>query len=227
MIKIFGDCANLKQMSEMSFKVSGWTTNPSLMRKAGVNHYDLFSKRLIAAFPTTPVSLEVFADDFDEMEAQARKISAWGTNVYVKIPVTNTKGQTAGPLISRLCGDGVKVNVTAVFSTAQVDEVVSCLRDAPAIVSVFAGRIADTGRNPNPIILHALRVRKQPQHEVLWASTRQVMDVYIADAIGCDIITVTPDLIDKLPLEGKPLAEYSLETVKMFFDDAKAAGYQL
>ena len=227
MIKIFGDCANLKQMSEFAFKVSGWTTNPSLMRKAGVNSYEVFSKRLIATFPNIPLSLEVFSDDFDEMDAQARKISAWGHNVYVKVPVTNTKGQSAGPLIHRLCRDGLKVNVTAVFSTSQIDEVFGYLETAPAIVSVFAGRIADTGRNPNPIILHALRKRATPLHEILWASTRQVMDVYIADAIGCDIITVTPELIDKLPLEGKNLKEYSLETVKMLFDDAKAAGYQL
>ena len=227
MIRIFGDCADFQKMCEMGFKVSGWTTNPTLMRKSKVGDYKKFCQKVVAAFPTHPVSFEVFADDFETMEAQARKISAWGTNVYVKIPVTTTKGYSCGPLISRLAASGVKVNVTAVFCQDQIDEVFDALNTTAAIVSIFAGRIADTGRAPEAIINYALKKKDSPTHEILWASPRQVMDVYVADSMGCDIITCTPEIIDKIALEGKNLKEYSRETIQMFYDDATKAGYSI
>ncbi len=229
MIKIFADGANIEEMHEAARNklVRGFTTNPALMRKAGIRDYRAFSYRVIAAFPDYPISLEVFADDFAEMESQARQIASWGDNVFVKIPITNTQGRSTGPLVSRLGADGIKINVTAVFSHAQIDAVFEALALAPAIVSVFAGRIADTGRNPAPIINHALNRKKFSCHEILWASPRQVLDVYLADSIGCNIITCTAEIIRKLPLEGKNLEEYSRETVKLFHDDAKAAGYSI
>ena len=229
MIKIFCDGADIDEMHAAARNpvVKGFTTNPTLMRKAGVKDYRAFAYRAITAFPDYPLSLEVFSDDFTEMEAQARQIASWGDKVFVKIPVTNTLGDSAGPLISRLVADGIKVNVTAILCYSQVDEVFGCLGDVPAIVSIFAGRIADTGRNPIGVINHALKKKKLREHEILWASPRQVLDVYTADGLGCDIITCTPQIISKLPLEGKNLAEYSRETVQMFHDDAKAAGYKL
>lgn len=228
-IKIFADGADIQEMQKMSLipQVRGWTTNPSLMHKAGVTNYKLFAHKVIHAFPQYPLSLEVFADDFDEMEKQAHEIASWGFNIFVKIPVCNTKGVSAAPLIGRLTAAGVKVNVTAVMCAAQVDDVCDTLGLPPAIISIFAGRIADTGRNPAGAISHALRVRKRPHHEILWASPRQVLDVYTAEALGCDVITCSPEIIKKLPLEGKNLKEYSRLTVKMFYDDAKAAGYSL
>jgi len=228
-IKIFADGADIEEMhlAAKNPVVRGFTTNPSLMKKAGVRDYRAFAYRAITAFPDYPLSLEVFADDFDEMDAQAREISSWGDNVYVKIPITNTLGGSSGPLIARLAAGGVKVNVTAILCYSQVDEVMDSLGNTPAIVSIFAGRIADTGRNPAGIINHALERKRFTIHEILWASPRQVMDVYTADGLGCDIITCTPDLIAKLGLEGKNLREYSLETVKMFRDDALAAGFHL
>jgi transaldolase len=197
------------------------------MRKAGVTNYTHFAHRAITAFPNYPLSLEVFADEEKEIEAQARQIASWGENIYVKVPISTTSGHSLCPVISRLGADGIKVNVTAILCYSQVDDVFEALDDTPAIVSIFAGRIADTGRDPTGIILHALKLKKKSFHEVLWASPRQVFDYYTADSLGCDIITMPPDLIKKLSLEGKNLAEYSLETVKMFHDDAKAAGYKL
>ena len=229
MVKIFADGADLVQMVEAAKNpaVRGFTTNPSLMRKAGIKDYRTFAKLVIDRFPTYPISFEVIADEFDEMERQASQISSWGENVYVKIPVTNTKGQSACPLIARLATDGVKVNVTAILCHAQIDAVLDALGLAPAIVSVFAGRIADTGRNPEGFITHALKKKRLTCHEILWASPRQVLDVYTAEALGCDIITCTPEIIGKLSLEGKKLEAYSLETVQMFRNDALAAGYSL
>ena len=227
MVALYADGADIEQMHKVSKLVEGFTTNPSLLRKAGVKDYEAFAHRVINSFPYKPISFEVFADELDQMESQAWKISSWGANVYVKIPITNTKGISCCPLIARLGSTGVKVNVTAILCYSQIDEVFDALSDAPAIVSVFAGRIADTGRDPKSFINHALRKKKSFVHQVLWASPRQVFDVYIAESLGCDIITCTPDLIAKLPLEGKPLKDYSLETVKMFYEDAKAAGYSL
>ena len=228
-IKVFSDGADIEEMHLIAKNpvVKGWTTNPTLMRKAGVKDFRAFAQRAITAFPNYPLSLEVFADDFGEMESQAREIASWGDNVLVKIPITNTKGISSREVIARLCRDGIKVNVTAILCYSQVDEVMEILDHTPAIVSIFAGRIADTGRNPAGIINHALKKKRYTFHEVLWASPRQVMDVYTADSLGCDIITMSPDLIKKLSLEGKNLMDYSLETVKMFHDDAKAAGYRL
>ena len=229
MVSIFCDGADIDAMHVAARNpiIRGFTTNPTLMRKAGVRDYRAFAYRAIAAFPAFPLSLEVFADDFDEMEKQAHEIASWGDNVYVKIPVCNTKGASACPLIGRLAKAGVKVNVTAILCFAQVDDVFNVLGDVPAIVSIFAGRIADTGRNPVGIINHALKLKLLTAHKVLWASPRQVLDVYTADSLGCDIITCTPEILAKLSLEGKNLLEYSRETVQMFHDDAKAAGYKL
>ena len=228
MVKVFADGADIVEMHKAALNplVRGFTTNPSLMKKAGVRDYRAFAYRAIAAFPDYPLSLEVFADDFNEMEKQAHEIASWGDNVYVKIPVCNTKGASAAPLISRISAAGIKVNVTAILCRSQVDEVFDSINNSPAIVSIFAGRIADTGRNPAGIITHALG-KKKSTHEVLWASPRQVFDYYTADSLGCDIITMPPELIAKLPLEGKNLAEYSRETAQMFYDDAKAAGYSM
>ena len=229
MVDIYADGADIDVMHALARNplIKGWTTNPTLMKKAGVRDYRAFAYRAIAAFPNYPLSLEVFADDIDAMESQARQISSWGENIYVKIPITNTKGISCCPLISRLSANGIKVNATAILCYSQIDEVFDALNLTPAIVSVFAGRIADTGRNPIGFINHALKKKKSTLHKVLWASPRQVLDVYTAETLGCDIITMSPDLIAKLPLEGKSLTEYSLETVQMFYNDAKAAGYKL
>ena len=228
-MKIFADCADLAQMHEMvrSNVIKGFTTNPTLMAKAGVKDYTKFATRVLASFPDMPISFEVFADDLPGMEAQAREIASWADNIFVKIPVTNTQGESTCPLIAKLAADGIKVNVTAILCSSQVDEVMPALGDTPAIVSIFAGRIADTGRRPQYAISHALQTRKKAFHEILWASPRQVLDVYTADNLGCDIITVTKEILDKLKLEGKNLVDYSLDTVKMFYNDAKAAGFKL
>ena len=226
MVKIFGDGADVDAMSKIADKVQGFTTNPSLMRKAGVKDYKAFAKLVLSVFPDHPLSLEVFADDLGDMERQAWEISGWGDNVYVKIPACNTKGASTASMVARLAASGVKVNVTAVMCYSQVDELIAAF-NGPAILSIFAGRIADTGRNPVGVINHAIGRKRFPEHEILWASPRQVLDVYTADGLGCDIITCTPEIIAKLPLEGKNLMDYSRETVQMFYDDAKAAGYSL
>ena len=228
-VKVFSDGADINAMHVAARNpvVRGFTTNPSLLRKAGVKDYRAFAYRAISAFPDYPLSLEVFSDDFNEMEKQAHEIASWGENVYVKIPVCNTAGASASPLIARLAAAGIKVNVTAILCYSQVDEAMESLNNVPAIISVFAGRIADTGRNPAGIINHALKKKILSFHEILWASPRQVFDVYTADSLGCDIITCTPEILAKLSLEGKNLLEYSRETVQMFHDDAKAAGYKL
>lgn len=229
MVKIYADGADIDQMHAIAKNpaVQGFTTNPTLMRKAGVTDYKAFAKRAIGMFKKYPISFEVFADDFHSMESQAREIASWGENVYVKIPICTTTGASSGPLITRLAKAGVKVNITAVFCFEQIDIAFDALWDTAAVVSVFAGRIADTGRNPVGIVNHALKRKAFTTHEVLWASPRQALDIYTADSLGCDIITCTPDLIAKMPLEGKNLKEYSRETVAMFYEDAKAAGYTI
>jgi transaldolase len=227
MVKIFADGADINEMRALASTVHGFTTNPTLMRKAGVADYRAFAHDAALSFPDHHLSLEVFADDFITMEKQAHRLAGFGENVYVKIPACNTSGASSAALVSRLAANGIKVNVTAILSYAQIDEALDALGVAPAVISIFAGRIADTGRNPKPFIAHALERRRSKQHEILWASPRQVLDVYDADALGCDIITCTKAILDKLSLEGKNLMEYSRETAKMFYDDAKAAGYSL
>jgi transaldolase len=230
-IKIFADGADLKSMKEASANplVKGFTTNPTLMRAAGVTDYNAFALDVLKAIPDRPVSFEVFADDFPTMEDQAREIAAWGSNVYVKIPVTNTKGDFSGPLIATLSRAGIKLNVTAVFSHEQVTRIATALaEDTPAVVSVFAGRVADTGRDPVPHMREALALLKnRPKAELLWASPRELLNIFQADEIGCHIITVTNDVIKKLALVGKDMDAYSRETVMMFHKDATTAGYAI
>ncbi|MGE3839985.1 MAG: transaldolase [Vicinamibacterales bacterium] len=230
-IKIFADGANLAGMKGLYGlpAIKGFTTNPTLMRKAGIADYHAFAEEVIAAIPDRPISFEVFSDDFLEMEQQAREIASWGPNVYVKIPVTNTRRESACGLVRRLSDAGVKVNVTAVFTLSQVRDVVHAVSDgAPAYVSVFAGRVADTGRDPLPLMAAAIElVRIAPQAELIWASPRELLNIFQADAIGCDIITVTADILGKLGLVGKGLEDFSLETVRMFYEDARQAGYSL
>jgi transaldolase len=230
-VKLFADGADLAGMREMAGNpvIKGFTTNPTLMRKAGVADYRSFALDVLKAIPDRPVSFEVFADDFPEMEKQAHEIASWGRNVNVKIPVTNTKGEFSGPLIERLSRAGVAVNVTAILTLEQVKRVTERLSpETPAIVSVFAGRIADTGRDPVPLMAEAVQVlRAKPKAELIWASPRELLNIFQADAIGCHIITATNDILKKLSLVGKDLAGYSLETVEMFHKDAKAAGYTI
>ena len=230
-VKIFADGADLKGMKEAAAQplVKGFTTNPTLMRQAGVSDYKAFALDVLKLIPDRPVSFEVFADDFPTMEAQGREIASWGDNVYVKVPVTNTKGEFAGPLMTRLSGAGIKLNVTAIMTNAQVKEVAAALaKDTPAIVSVFAGRIADTGRDPVPLMREAVSLLKdRPQAELLWASPRELLNIFQADEIGCHIITVTGDVIRKLALVGKDLDGYSLETVAMFYRDAQTAAFTI
>jgi len=230
-VKLFADGADLAGMKEMAANsmIKGFTTNPSLMRKAGISDYKAFARDVLAAIPDRPVSFEVFADDFNEMETQAREISAWGKNVNVKIPVTNTRKEFAGGLIERLSKAGVAVNVTAVMTLDQVERITARLDSkTPAIISVFAGRIADTGVDPMPIMKQSVEVMKaKPKAELIWASPRELLNVFQADAVGCHIITATNDILKKLALVGKDLDRYSLETVEMFYKDAKAAGYAI
>lgn len=230
-IKLFADGADLAGMLEMyaNRAIQGFTTNPTLMRKAGVHDYAAFASAVLAAIPDRPISFGVFADELDGMEEQAREIAAWGRNVCVKIPVLNTRGVFTGPVIRRLSAAGVVVNVTALLTLDQVRLVAECLAPGtPALVSVFAGRIADTGRDPVPMMSAALEIlRARPLAELLWASPREVLNVFQADAIGCHIITATNDILKKLQLRGKDLDEYTAETVEMFHTDASAAGYAI
>ena len=230
-IKIFADGADLDHIRALAANplIKGFTTNPTLMRKAAVEDYEKFARGVLASVGGRPVSFEVFADEFDEMVAQGRAIAGWAKNANVKIPVCNTRGEFAGRVVSTLAGAGVVVNVTAVMTVEQVAAVARHLdRDVPAIVSVFAGRIADTGRDPVP---HMMRCRNalasHPKAELLWASPRELLNIFQADAMGCHIITVTGDVLAKLALVGKDLDEYSLETVRMFHRDAAAAGYAI
>ena len=230
-VKLFADGADLAGMKEMAANpmIKGFTTNPTLMRKAGIADYKAFAREVLAAIPDRPVSFEVFADDFPTMETQALEIASWGRHVNVKIPVTNTKSEFSGPLIERLSKQGVQLNVTAVMTLDQVKRVTERLHaDTPAIISVFAGRIADTGRDPVPVMAESVKIMKaKPRSELIWASPRELLNIFQADAVGCHIITATNDILKKLSLVGKDLERYSLETVEMFYKDAKAAGYTI
>jgi transaldolase len=230
-VKIFADGASLTDIAAWAERpiIRGFTTNPTLMRQAGVRDYEGFAREALGAVGARPISFEVFSDDFDEMERQARQIATWGDNVYVKIPITNTEGQPSTALIRRLSHAGVKVNVTAVLSLPQVHDAAAALGGgAPSNISIFAGRIADTGRDPIVVMREALALAAPvPSIEIIWASPREVLNVYQADEAGCHIITVTTGILDKLALGGKDLDEFSLETVRMFRNDAVKAGYTL
>jgi transaldolase len=230
-VKIFADGADKSGMLEMYAKayIKGLTTNPTLMRKAGISDYRAFAKDILKAIPDKPISFEVFSDEFEDMERQALEIASWGDNVYVKIPVTNTRRETCYELVRKLSRRKVKINVTAIMTLAQVRDVVAALDpQTPSYVSVFAGRIADTGRDPVPMMAAAVQLlATNPRAELIWASPRELLNIFQADAIGCHIITVTNDILKKLSLVGYDLAEYSLDTVKMFYADAHQAGYKI
>jgi transaldolase len=230
-VKIFADGADENGIAELARNplIKGFTTNPTPMRAAGVTDYESFARRILGRIHDLPISFEVFADEFDEMERQAHRIAGWGTSVYVKIPVTNTRREPSVPLLKRLATDGIRVNVTALLTLDQVQAITECLAGGPpSYISVFAGRIADTGRDPIPLMSQALEVmRPHPNLELIWASPREILNVLQADSIGCHVITVTHDMLRKLPLVGKDLAEFSLETVCMFHGDALAAGFEL
>jgi transaldolase len=230
-VKIFADGADLPGMLALYRQpyIKGFTTNPTLMRKAGIADYRGFAREVLGAIADRPISFEVFSDEFGEMERQAHEIASWGDNVYVKIPVTNTRGESAGPLVRRLSHEGVKLNVTALLPLEQVREIVDCVAGgAPACISVFAGRMADTGVDPVPVMAEAVRILgAAPNAELIWASPRELLNIFQADAIGCHIITVTHDILKKLSLVGRDLHDYSLDTVKMFHTDAAQAGFTL
>lgn len=230
-IKIFADGADLNTMLEwhQSPYIKGFTTNPSLIRTAGVDDYEAFARKVLQTINDHPISIEVFGDDLKEMEKQARYIASWGSNVNIKIPVTNTQGKFTGPLIERLSKDGIYLNITAIMTLEQVESVAQSLsNDTPAIISVFAGRIADTGVDPIGLMVNAVQLLKdRPNIELLWASPREVLNIFQADEAGCHIITVASDLLKKLSLVGQDLTLYSLKTVKQFYNDAQMAGYQL
>lgn len=230
-IKLFADGANINDMME-AYKAgiaSGFTTNPTLMKKAGVTNYEEFAKEVLQTIKDLPISFEVFSDQIPEMEREARKIATWGSNVYIKIPVTNTKGESTANLIKKLAGDGLKLNVTALMTVEQVKTIAQMLSPAtPSIVSVFAGRIADTGRDPVPVMMECAQILKSnPTAELLWASSRELLNVMQAQSSGCHIITIFNDLLKRIPMIGKDLNELSLDTVKMFYNDAQAAGYKI
>ena len=231
-IKIFADGADLAGIAKLAKDplIKGFTTNPTLMAKAnGSMVYEEFADQVLEAVNGKPVSFEVFSDEFDDMERQARLISGWADNVFTKIPVTNTRGESAGGLIRKLAADGVSLNVTALMTPEQTAEVAACLEGgADSIISVFAGRVADTGRDPVPLMTEALEACKPyPNVELLWASPRELLNVVQADKVGCHIITVTHDVLAKLPTLGKDLDEFSLDTVKMFFESAQGAEFKL
>jgi len=230
-IKLFMDGAYIAEMKEAYARrtVQGFTTNPTLMRKAGVTDYEAFAREAIAAIPDLPLSFEVFSDDFPSMEREARKIASWGGRTYIKIPITNTKSESAAPLIGKLAADGLALNVTAILTLDQVRAVAKVLNPAvPSIVSVFAGRIADTGVDPVPLMRDAVKILEgNLKAELLWASPRELLNLIQAEQCGCHIITATNDLIKKVQLIDKDLDEYSLETVQMFYNDAQSAGFKL
>jgi transaldolase len=230
-VKIFADGADKADMLEMYDKsfIQGLTTNPTLMKKVGITDYRAFCKDILTTIKEKPVSFEVFSDDFAEMERQAMEIASWGSNVYVKIPVTNTKQETCYALVKKLAAQKVKLNVTAIMTLAQVRDVVESLNPSvPSYVSVFAGRIADTGRDPVPMMTEAVEILKlSPASELIWASPRELLNIFQADDIGCHVITVTNDILKKLSLVGYDLDDYSLDTVKMFYNDAVAAGFKI
>lgn len=230
-VKLFADGADLAGIKEMAANanIAGFTTNPTLMRKAGITDYKAFALEVLKIVPDRPVSFEVFADDFPTMEKQALEIASWGKHVNVKIPVTNTKGEFCGPLVKRLSDQGVQLNITAVMTMDQVEKITEQLSlNTPAIISIFAGRIADTGRDPVPIMAHAVKVmQSKPKAELIWASPRELLNIFQADEVGCHIITATNDILKKLQLIGKDLNAFSLETVEMFYKDAQAAGFSI
>lgn len=231
-VSLFADGADIAGMREMhkTGYIRGFTTNPSLMKKAGVKDYEVFAKEITSEITELPLSFEVFADDFGEMARQARKIGAWGQNVYVKIPVTNTRGEPSAGLISELSREGLRLNITAILTLDQVKRSIDALEDgSAAYISVFAGRIADTGVDPYPIMKETARLCKGKPGQVmsLWASTRELYNIFQAESCGVDVITVTNDILKKLALVGKDLAELSLDTVRMFRDDALKLGYSL
>jgi transaldolase len=230
-VKLFADGAEKAGMLEMYAKpyIKGFTTNPTLMHKVGLTDYRGFARSILEAIPDRHISFEVFSDEFDEMERQAREIATWGENVYVKIPVSNTRREPSYELVRRLSRDGVKLNITAILTLDQVRCVTEAVRGgAPSCVSVFAGRIADTGRDPVPQMTEAVTIlRDAPEAELIWASPRELLNIFQADEIGCHIITVTNDILKKLALVGKDLDDYSLDTVKMFYDDGRKAGFKL
>jgi transaldolase len=230
-VKIFADGANKEGMLRLYKNplIKGFTTNPTLMRKAGVTDYEAFARAILEAIPNRPISLEVFSDDFADMRRQACKISRWGENVYVKIPVTNSEGKCAAPLVHELACSGVRLNITAVLTLDQVERIATAVGAGPAaVISVFAGRIADTGVDPMPIMSAAREIiERYPNIELLWASCRELLNIFQADETGCHIITVTSEVLQKLYMIGKDLSELSRETVRMFRDDAMKAGYAL
>ena len=230
-VKIFSDGADKKDMLDMNSKtfIKGLTTNPTLMKKAGIKDYELFAKDILSTIKQKPISFEVFSDDFSDMERQAMEITSWADNVYVKIPITNTKKETSKELIKRLAGRKVKLNITAIMTLDQVKTVLSVLDNkVPSIISVFAGRIADTGEDPIPLMKECLKeIKINPKSELLWASPRELLNVIQADQIGCHIITVTKDIIKKLQFISYDLEKYSLDTVKMFYNDAVDAGFKI
>src|ERR1700704_1236897 len=230
-VKLFADGADLAGIKEMAANpaIKGFTTNPTLMRKAGVADYKAFALQALQGGSGRPISFDGFADELGEMEKQAHEIASWGRNIYVKIPVMNTRREFSGPLVERLSRAGVQVNVTALMTTEQVARVTERLApDTPAIISVFAGRIADTGRDPMPIMaacVKAMEAKTKPTAELIWATPRELLNIFQAGDVGCHIITATNDILKKLSLVGKDLDDYSLETVEMFYKDAKAAGH--
>lgn len=230
-IKVFADGADKAGMLEMNANpfIKGLTTNPTLMRKAGISDYEAFARDILKDVTEKPLSLEVFSDDFDEMERQALKIASWAANVYVKIPITNTKREPSYNLIRKLANRGVKLNVTALMTLDQVRDTVASLEPSvPSYISVFAGRIADTGVDPLPLMTKSLEIMaKNPAAELIWASPRELLNIFQADSIGCHVITVTNDILKKLSLYHYDLSDYSLDTVKMFYSDAVKAGYQV
>lgn len=229
-IKIFADGANVTEMKKVYSEgiVRGFTTNPTLMKKDGVKDYVVFAKDVLSEIKTMPISFEVFTDDFESMERQAREIGSWGDNVFIKIPITNTKGEPSYELIKKLSDDGMKLNVTAILTLEQIENVAKSINEkTPAIVSLFAGRIADTGRDPIPYIKESIKILEgNANAELLWASSRELLNIFQAEECGCHIITVTNDLLKKLQMVNKDLKELSLDTVKMFYNDASSAGYK-
>lgn len=230
-IEIYADGADLESIRQSKTNpcIKGFTTNPTLMRQAGVTDYEAFAKEALKIVDGMPLSLEVFSDDIEEMEAQGRLLASLGKNVNVKIPVTNTKGESTAALVKTLSDEGIICNITAIFTEDQVQEVVDALNpNTPAIISVFAGRIADTGRDPMPLMKRAVDIAKaKPKAQLLWASPREALNIVQANEVGCKIITVTPDLLKKTASFNKDLGQFSLETVKMFYNDASKSGYQL
>ena len=230
-IKLFADGADLAGMVEMASKdyIQGLTTNPTLMKKVGITDYVKFARDVLNEVHTKPISFEVFSDEIEEMKAQGEKIAAWGSNVYVKVPITNTLGESMQPVVQYLSANGVKVNVTALMTVDQVKIVLQALNPlVPSCISIFAGRIADTGRNPIPIIVESLQLLKDfPACELIWASPRELLNIFQGDEIGCHVITATSDILNKLTLVGKDLESYSLDTVKMFRRDALESGFKL